>query len=126
MKWLQRYKEKEIKDGDINTRYYYARVNGRRRKNRIISLEQEEGTIEGEDQLMKYITDFYKNLFGQPDCSQISLQQQDISQIPAYVAEELINPSLCKKFMIWCFKWRKTKAWGLMGSLLIFIRNFGS
>ena len=49
MKWLQRYKDKEIKDGDINTRYYHARVNGRRCKNRIISLERDEGTIEGED-----------------------------------------------------------------------------
>ena len=31
MKWMQRYKDKEIKDGDGNTRYYHAKVNGRRR-----------------------------------------------------------------------------------------------
>ena len=32
MKWMQRYKDKEITDGDGNTIYYHARVNGRRRK----------------------------------------------------------------------------------------------
>lgn len=69
MKWLQRYKDQEIKEGDCNTRYYHAKANGRRRKNRILSLEQEEGLIEGEENLMQYITSFYKNLFGQADRS---------------------------------------------------------
>ena len=32
VKWFQRYKDKEIKEGDSNTRYYHAKVNGRRRK----------------------------------------------------------------------------------------------
>ena len=64
MKWLQRYKDKEIKEGDSNTRYYHAKVNGRRGKNRIFSLVQEEGKIEGGDELVKYITNFYKDLFG--------------------------------------------------------------
>ena len=32
MKWLQRYKDKEIKDGDCNTKYYHAKVNERRIK----------------------------------------------------------------------------------------------
>ena len=41
MKWLQRYKDKEITDGDGNTRYYHAKVNGRRRKNRITTLEHQ-------------------------------------------------------------------------------------
>ena len=56
MKWLQRYKDSEIKDGDRNTRYYHAKVNGRRRKNRIVSLEQEEGIVEGDEKLMEFIT----------------------------------------------------------------------
>ena len=64
IKIIQRYKEREIIEGDGNTRYYHAKVNGRRRKNRIISLEQDEGTIEGDDNLMEYITNFYKNFLG--------------------------------------------------------------
>ena len=67
MKWLQRYKDKEITYADGNTRYYHAKVNGRRRKNIVISLEQEEGMVEGEENLMKYITNFYKKLFGRPE-----------------------------------------------------------
>ena len=63
-KWLKRYKDREIKDGDCNTKYYHAKVNGRIRKNRILSLDQEEGVIEGDDNLIKYITNFYKKLFG--------------------------------------------------------------
>lgn len=59
LKLLQRYTNKQIKEGDNNTRYYYARVNGRRRKNMIISLEQEKGIIEGDNDLLKYITNFY-------------------------------------------------------------------
>ena len=46
LKWLPRYKDIEIKDGDCDTKYYHAKVNGRR-KNRILSLEQEEWVIEG-------------------------------------------------------------------------------
>lgn len=71
LKWLQRYKEKEIKEGDCSTRYYHGKANGRRRKNRILSLEQEEGLIDGEENLMQYITDFYTKLFGQADPSSI-------------------------------------------------------
>lgn len=39
----------EIKEGDDNTRYFRAKANGRRRKNRIVTLEQDEGTIEGDE-----------------------------------------------------------------------------
>lgn len=73
LKWFQRYKAKEIREGDCNTRYYHATANGRRRKNKIISLEQDEGMIEGEENLLKYITDFYKRLFGQAEASSVSL-----------------------------------------------------
>lgn len=63
MKWLQRSKEKEIMDGDNNTRYYHAKANGRRRRNSILSLEQDGVVISGQKNLMKYITDFYKKTF---------------------------------------------------------------
>jgi hypothetical protein len=49
--------------GDNNTKYFQLVANGKRRKTRIFKLEQEEGTIEGDGDLKKYITDFYKNSF---------------------------------------------------------------
>jgi hypothetical protein len=33
----------------------------------IFQLEQEEGTIVGDDNLKVYITEYYKNLFGLPE-----------------------------------------------------------
>lgn len=78
---MQRCKDTEIKDGDANTRYFQAKANGRRRKNRFVSLEQSEGIIEGEEELMRYITDFCKNLFGKPDISNIKLDIENAEKI---------------------------------------------
>lgn len=64
LKWFQRSKEKDILDGHDNTKYYHLRANGRIRKTRIFSLQQEEGSIEGDTQLLAYITSFYKQRFG--------------------------------------------------------------
>ena len=72
IKWLQRYKDREIKDGGNNTKYYHAKVNGRIRKNIIFSLSQAEGEIEGDEELVKYITNFYRDLFGQPENSTVT------------------------------------------------------
>jgi hypothetical protein len=51
LKWYQRSKSKFILEGDSNTRYFHSVVNGRHRKKRIHSLVQDEGTIEGLDNL---------------------------------------------------------------------------
>ena len=87
---MQRYKDTEIKDGDGNTRYYNAKVNGRRRKNRIVSLEQEEGIVEGDEKLLEYITKFYKDLFGHPEESSISLREMKMEKIDTQEREELL------------------------------------
>jgi hypothetical protein len=52
--------KKELLEGDNNTRYYHSKASGRRRKSLIISLNQDEGIIEGQENLKRYITDFYK------------------------------------------------------------------
>ncbi|KAL5675949.1 hypothetical protein ACJX0J_012080 [Zea mays] len=41
-------------------------ANGKHRKKIIYSLDQEEGKIEGQDNLKSYISDYYKELFGEP------------------------------------------------------------
>jgi response regulator RpfG family c-di-GMP phosphodiesterase len=65
LKWYQRSKSQFILEGDLNTRYFHSVANSRYRKKRIHSLNQEEGTIEGQEQLKAYITNYYKNLFGE-------------------------------------------------------------
>ena len=39
-------------------------ANGRNRKKKIMQLEQDEGTIIGDENLRIYITEYYKGLFG--------------------------------------------------------------
>ena len=64
VKWIQRAKEKELLEGDAMTSYFMAKASGRKRKNRILSLEQVEGVIEGDKNILLYATSFYKSLFG--------------------------------------------------------------
>jgi hypothetical protein len=58
IKWFQRAKTTKILKGDNNTKYFHMVANGKRRKTRIFRLEQDEGVIEGEEQIKSYITKF--------------------------------------------------------------------
>lgn len=64
IKWFQRAKTKDLLQGDSNTKYFQLVANGKRRKTRIFRVEQEEGITEGEENLKKFITNYYKGLFG--------------------------------------------------------------
>jgi hypothetical protein len=64
VKWFQRAKTTNILKGDNNTKYFQMVANGKRSKTRIFRLEQEEGMVEGEEQLKSYISNYYKSLFG--------------------------------------------------------------
>lgn len=96
IKWYQRAKTKRIVDGDRNTKYYHLIANGKHRKTRIFQLEQEEGVIKGDVQLRKYITKYYKNLFGPPEENNFSMRESRIEDIPQVSNEE--NDILTKEF----------------------------
>nr|XP_051221032.1 uncharacterized protein LOC127339195 [Lolium perenne] len=94
-KWAQRAKVKHIQEGGNNTRYFHVIANGKHRKKKIFQLEQQEGTIVGDDNLKVYITEFYKKLFGAPASTNISLVEndfQDITQISPLENEILTAP----------------------------------
>jgi hypothetical protein len=57
-------------------------VNGKQRKTRIFKLEQDDEIVEAEEQLTKYITNYYKNLFGKPEGSNLSLNESMVEDIP--------------------------------------------
>jgi hypothetical protein len=65
-KWAQRAKVKHIQEGRDNTKYFHLIANGKHQRKKIFQLEQEEGTIIGQDNLKTYISEYYKNLFGRP------------------------------------------------------------
>jgi hypothetical protein len=50
-KWAQRAKVKYIQEGGSNTRYFHLIANGKHTRKKIIQLEQDEGTIIGQENL---------------------------------------------------------------------------
>jgi hypothetical protein len=88
LKWYQCSKAQFILEGDSNTRYCYGIANGCHRRKRILSLVQDEGRIEGHEQLKSYITNYYKGLFGPPEESSFSLEESQTYDIPQVSMEE--------------------------------------
>jgi hypothetical protein len=88
LKWYQRSKSQFILEGDSNTRYFHNVANGRHRKKHIHSLVQEDGTVEGHEQLKAYITTYYKNLFSKPDEGNFTMDETQTEDIPQVSMED--------------------------------------
>ena len=88
IKWFQRAKTTKMLQGDRNTKYLQAVANGKRRRTRIFRLEQEEGVIEGEENLKRYITNYYKGLFGPSKTNNFSMDESRIEDIPQVTDQE--------------------------------------
>lgn len=71
-------------------------ANGKRRKTRIFRLEQDGEVIEGDKNLKKFITRYYKNLFGASERNNFSLDESRTGDIPQVTREE--NEVLTKEF----------------------------
>jgi len=69
IKWYQREKTTKLLYGDMNTKYFQLIANGKHRKTRILQLEDNRKIIKGDEQLKKYITDYYRGLFVPSDIS---------------------------------------------------------
>jgi hypothetical protein len=81
-KWAQRAKVKHVQEGGNNTKYFHLIANGKHRRKKIFQLEQDEGTIVGEENLKMYITEYYKHLFGDPTPNEFSMIENRIDDIP--------------------------------------------
>jgi hypothetical protein len=82
LKWYERAKVKTLLEGDSNTRFFHLVANGKHRKQCIFKLEDDQGVVVGDDCLKRHITNYYKNLFGQPKASGVSLFEDQIMDIP--------------------------------------------
>lgn len=58
----QRARERDIKEGDRNTKYFHA-VASQRRKTTIFSLDGPDGTVETNEETPDVASEYYKNLF---------------------------------------------------------------
>jgi hypothetical protein len=114
-------------EGDANRRYFHSVANGKHRKKLIHSLFQDEGTIEGHDNLKSYITNYYKGLFGAPDEGNFSLDESITDNIPRVSVEEnkfltaLYSEDKVKKAV---FQMEHNKAPGPDGFPAEFYQNF--
>lgn len=70
---MERSRDRLIKEGDRNTTYFQAVANQKHRKRRISGLEGPEGWIEDDQLMLEHAVNFYKNLFGQEDSSEVEL-----------------------------------------------------
>lgn len=62
--WFQQARTNWVSLGDLNTRFFHQSSLKRRRKNRIMALQNEEGQwIYENDLLQQHIIDFYSNLY---------------------------------------------------------------
>ena len=55
---------------------------------RFFSLDHENGIVEGQANLKAYITRFYKEVFGEPEVSSFTLEEDRIFDIPQVTQTE--------------------------------------
>ena len=87
---------KTLLEGDDNTRFFHLVANGKHQKQHIYKLENDQGIVIGDDQLKSHITQFYKNLFGSPNASEFTLEEDRIQDIPQVTQED--NDLLTSEF----------------------------
>jgi hypothetical protein len=107
-KWAQRAKVKHVQEGGDNTKYFHLIANGKHRRKKIFQLEQDEGTIIGQDNLKTYISEYYKNLFGPPPPSTCVMNESityDIKKISSEENAIYLLSSLKLKSMTQLCKW---------------------
>jgi len=127
IKWYERAKVKTLLEGDDNTRFFHLVANGKHRKQHIYNLENDQGVVIGDDQLKKHITQFYKNLFGSPEVSEITLMENQILDIPQVLQEEddaLISEFTETEVRDDVFQMEHNKAAGPDGFLVEFYQVF--
>ena len=94
--WVNRCHETGLLKGDNNTSYFHKIANGRRRKNTVISLEDGDEIIEGDENLLRHATEYYTNLFGPEEDHRIHIDQSLWNEIEQ--VSDLDNENLCRHF----------------------------
>jgi hypothetical protein len=75
IKAKQRPREREIKEGNRNTSYFFALANHRKRKKNILCLEDNGIIMEDDSSMLKHAMEFYRKMFGTKSKENIKLSE---------------------------------------------------
>jgi hypothetical protein len=92
IKWRQRAKEKDLKEGDDNTKYFFLKASGRRKKNHISVLQHNGEEIMGDVDLIKQVTELYKQLFGPSPATSLRMDGVVCNKLSEEDRQSLIRP----------------------------------
>ena len=93
--WRQRSRITWLREGDSNTRFFHQRARRRRSRNRIIKLNQPDGSeCTKVEEMHAMATDFYSNLFKSEGTSNMRMV---LDHVPRKITNEM-NKFLCAPF----------------------------
>jgi hypothetical protein len=69
-----------LKEGDGNTKYFHLKASGRKKKNHISILTNNGAELLGDEEIIKHVTDYYKELFGQAPITDLRLEGIESNQ----------------------------------------------
>jgi hypothetical protein len=92
IKWRRRAKEKDLKEGDGNTWYFHLKASGRRKNNHISVLQNNGEEIMGDSDLIKHVSELYKQLFGPSHVTSLRMDGMVCNQLSEEYRQSLIRP----------------------------------
>jgi mannosylglycoprotein endo-beta-mannosidase len=96
--WFKRSHETWLLKGDIDTKFFHRIANGKKGKNTIFALQDGETLVEGDQNLLKLATKYYKELFGPVESHNIPLDPSLWTQDEKVSSDD--NEFLTKPFSI--------------------------
>jgi hypothetical protein len=96
--WKQRSRIDWLREGDRNTKYFHQRATWRAKKNKIVSLKDENGrVVKRQEEMKKVASSFFNNLFLQDE----SVCPNEIINLMKSKLTAAMNESLIKDFSDW-------------------------
>jgi ribonuclease HI len=93
--WRQRSRTSWLKDGDRNTRYFHGQASQRRRRNRIMGIQNNAGVwTDKKEEVAEILIDYYETIF---QTSHPSLIEEAVAHVPQVVTSSM-NESLTREF----------------------------
>jgi hypothetical protein len=128
MHWFRRCHETWLLKGDNNTKFFHITTNGRKRRETIFSLQDEGSRISEEENLLRHVTEYYRELFGPATRDAFELNN-DLWPLEEVVSreenEELVKPFSEEEVGAALFQMEKNKAAGPDGFPIEFFRLSG-